>query len=329
MFSMPYSRYLIYPIPWYSALIVTGAAIAIFLASREERRVGLPKDTVIDLALWILPFGILGARLYYVIFSWSSFSDDPVSVLRIWEGGLAIYGGILAGFAVILIFCRIRHISVPVVCDLIAPGLILAQAIGRWGNYFNMEAYGAPLTSPGLCFFPLAVQIPEPTGTVWHMATFFYESCWNLIVFAVLMTGRRRWFRHHGHVFGAYVFLYSCGRLVIEDLRTDSLLSSSVRVSQLLSICAVLAVLLLLFLTLPRRASVRGRAGTLLLPAAAVYGLWVAGYSLCLLPAPASLSGRILFLAGFSGISILAASLYYGSSAPEEVCYARPAAPRS
>ena len=141
MFSIPYSRYLFYPVTWYSVLIVTGAALALFLACKEEKRSGLPKDTVLDLALWLIPGGIIGARLYYVVFSFGQFRNDLLSVFRIWEGGLAIYGGIIAGLLVLFIFCRYRKLSFLLLCDMIAPGLALAQCIGRWGNWFNTEAF--------------------------------------------------------------------------------------------------------------------------------------------------------------------------------------------
>ena len=151
MFSIPYSRYLFYPVTWYSVLIVAGAALALFLACKEEKRSGLPKDTVLDLALWLIPGGIIGARLYYVVFSFDQFRNDLLSVFRIWEGGLAIYGGIIAGLLVLFIFCRYRKLSFLLLCDTIAPGLALAQCIGRWGNWFNIEAYGLSVTDPGSC----------------------------------------------------------------------------------------------------------------------------------------------------------------------------------
>ena len=245
MFSVPYSRYIFYPIPWYSFLIVIGAAIAILLASREERRLGLRKDTVLDLSLFLLPAGIIGARIYYVIFSWSQFQHDFFSVFRIWEGGLAIYGGIIAGLITILIFCRLRKLSPLLLCDIIAPGLALAQSIGRWGNYFNMEAYGFSIHDPRFCFFPLAVLIPSD-GNTWHLAAFFYESVWDFLIFLFLIFYRRRHSnRRSGTIFLSYVYLYACGRLIIEELRTDSLYAvSSVRISQLLSVIICISFIL-------------------------------------------------------------------------------------
>ena len=255
MFSVPYSRYLFGTIPWYSFLIVTGAAIAIVLAVREEKRTSLKKDTVIDFALLVIPAGIIGARIYYVVFSWDQFKNDLVSVLRIWEGGIAIYGAVIAGLLTAWIFCRKRKISFFTLCDLIAPGLILAQAIGRWGNYFNQEAYGLPVNQPGFMFFPFAVQIQTGGELQWHMATFFYESAWNLGVFVFLMVARRKWFRYSGDVISFYGLMYACGRLIVEDFRMDSLYAgSSVRISQLLSV-AICAFILFRYIRLFRRSS--------------------------------------------------------------------------
>lgn len=253
MSSIPYSRYIFGSVPWYSFLIVSGVVFAVFFAVREERKAGLPKDTVIDLALWLIPFGIIGARIYYVIFSWKQFRNDPLSVLRIWEGGIAIYGGILAGLIVLLLFCRRRRLSPLLLCDMIAPGLSFAQAVGRWGNWFNIEAYGRTVTRTELCFFPLSLQVPSDSFS-WHLATFFYESVWDLIIFVFLITARKKLLRKPGDVFFFYVMLYASGRLVIEELRLDSLYAaSSVRISQLLSVLVCLAVIVRYFVLLIRR----------------------------------------------------------------------------
>ena len=244
MLSVPYSRYIFGIIPWYSFLVVLGAALAILLAMREEKKGYLKKDTVIDFALIALPCGIIGARIYYVAFSWDSFRGDFLSVFRVWEGGIAIYGGIIAGLLAAFVFCRVRRISFLTLCDVFAPGLILAQAIGRWGNYFNQEAYGLPLQDSLLCFFPFAVQIRVETGLQWHMATFFYESSWNFLVFIFLIAARRKWFRYSGDVFFFYAYLYACGRMIVENFRMDSLYAAgSLRISQLLSVLICMAVL--------------------------------------------------------------------------------------
>ena len=239
------SRMLFGVIPWYSFLIVLGVVIAIVLAVREENRAGLGKDTVIDFTLVVLPCGIIGARIYYVVFSWDQFRNNLASVFRIWEGGIAIYGAVIGGLLAAWLFARRRRISFFTLCDVIAPGLILAQAIGRWGNYFNQECYGAAVTDPSLQFFPFAVFIRSDTSNPWHMATFFYESVWNLLVFVFLLIARRKLFRYRGDVISFYAMFYACGRLVIEDFRTDSLYAaSSVRISQLLSVLICILILI-------------------------------------------------------------------------------------
>lgn len=244
--ALPYSRTIIGALPWYSVLVVGGIVLAIALAAREEKRLGLPKDTAVDLALAAVPMGIIGARLYYVAMSWSSFAANPLSVLYVWEGGLAIYGGVIGGAAGVWLYARRKNVSFAQMVDLIAPGLLLAQALGRWGNYFNMEAYGPEIVNEAFQFFPFGVLIPGPKGYEWHMATFFYESMWNLAGFAVLWGLRKRQ-KHSGNMLLWYLVIYGSGRFIIEQLRQDSLYIGGLRASQWLSLllCAASAVVLL------------------------------------------------------------------------------------
>ena len=255
MFATPSSRYIFGSLPWYSVLILCGIVAAVLLCLREEKRLALREDTVIDLALWVVPAGIIGARLYYVAFSFHLFADDLLSILYIWQGGLAIYGGIIGGLIAILIFARRRRLSPLLLTDMIVPGLALAQCIGRWGNYFNMEAYGREITSAAWQFFPAGVLIPGGDGEyVWHMATFFYESMWNLLVFLLLWFVIRRRSGTAGVVTLWYMLLYGVGRACIEGLRTDSLMTGSLRVSQVLSLLlAIGAAISLLFIHLKRK----------------------------------------------------------------------------
>lgn len=262
--ATPSSRYIFGTLPWYSVLIVTGIIAALFIASREEKRLLLPKDTTIDLALCVIPFGIIGARLYYVIFAWDVFRHDPVSIFKIWEGGLAIYGGIIGGFLAGFLFSRLKKIPITHLMDMVAPALPLAQAIGRWGNYFNQEAYGAAILDPAWQFFPAGVLI----GGQWYMATFFYESMWNLFTFVLLMISRRR-MRRSGDVFLWYASLYGAGRLIIEGLRSDSLMSGTFRVSQILSL-VICTVCMILFVVRAVRSREKLAIAALLIPPLAV-----------------------------------------------------------
>ena len=257
-------------LPWYSVLVVSGMAAAVFLAAREERRMGLPKDTILDLALRLLPAGIVGARIYYVAFEWRQYAANPVSALYIWEGGMAIYGGILAGAAAAWVFSRRRRIPLLILADAVMPGVALAQAIGRWGNFFNQEAYGVATANPFWRFFPASVFI-EADGT-WHLATFFYESAADAAVFAWLWS-RRKTRKHTGDTLLGYLLLYGAARMLIEGLRTDSLyIGGTLRVSQALSAGMVLAACLVWTL----RARGRDRLW-FALPCAALAGVIAAG----------------------------------------------------
>lgn len=246
--SIPYSRYIIGSLPWYGVLIACGVLAAILLCMHEEKRLHLKEDTVIDLSFWAIPLALVGARMYYAVFNWQVFAADPLSVLRIWEGGIAIYGAIIGGLLGVLIFARRRQMNPFILTDMIVPGLSLAQGIGRWGNYFNMEAYGREITDPAWQFFPVGVQIPAGSGYTWHMATFFYESCWDVAVFVLLWFIIRKRSAMAGTATLWYLLLYGVGRFLIEGLRTDSLMLGSIRVSQLLSLSLVLlsAVLLVI-----------------------------------------------------------------------------------
>ncbi len=256
--AVPYSRYIFGELPWYSVLIVTGILVAMALCIHEEKRRCLKPDTLLDLALWTVPAGILGARLYYVIFSWERFADEPIRVLYIWEGGLAVYGAVIAGLAAVLIFSKRQRLSPLLLTDIIAPGLVLAQGIGRWGNYFNMEAFGREITNPAWQFFPIGVQIPSGDSYVWHMATFFYESMWDIAIFALLWFVIRLRAKQHGTVTLWYLLLYGLGRFFIESLRTDSLMLGPIRFSQLLSgILVVLCAALLLIRTKQKETSTK------------------------------------------------------------------------
>ena len=237
--AIPYSRLAFGLVPWYSVLIVAGILLAIALGEKEAGRLEMPKDTVVDLALTIIPCGIVGARLYYVAMSWSQFADNPVSVLYIWQGGIAIYGGIIGGALGIWAYARRKQLSFLRLCDVICPGVLLAQAVGRWGNYFNMEAYGPVISDPRFQWFPLGVLIPSGAAYVWHMATFFYESLWNAAGFAVLWRIRKRQ-KKPGDLFAWYLLLYGSGRFIIEQLRQDSLYIGTLRASQYLSLALCL-----------------------------------------------------------------------------------------
>lgn len=257
MLSRPMlDRIAFFGISWYAILIVGAILIGLAYCSYEARRIRLPQDTIIDFALYAIPLAIVFARIYYVIFRFNMYSEDLWSVFNIREGGLAIYGGIIGGMLAARIVARKHDVSLLTLLDVVAPALVLGQAIGRWGNYINMEAYGLRISEPYLQFFPFAVEIPVGDVWYWHMATFFYEFCWNLLVFGFLLYIRHH-MRRHGDVFCWYLLLYCSGRTVIEGLRYDSLtfISEFVRISQVLSAIAALGIIIYFFLRIRDRIS--------------------------------------------------------------------------
>ena len=216
----------------YGIMIALGVAAAVVYMNGEAKRLSLPQEVAVDMALWSVPIAVLFSRLYYVAFTWNRYRHDLASIFKVWEGGLAIYGGVIGGALGVYALSRYKKLPFLQLLDLVSPGLILGQAIGRWGNFFNGEAFGAAITNPAWQFFPVAVFVEGQ----WHMATFFYESVFNLLGFFVLLR-LRRWSynRGHGFIFQWYLIWYGLVRLVIEGLRTDSLMWGGFRVSQVLS----------------------------------------------------------------------------------------------
>ena len=242
-----------FTIHWYGVLIALGVLGAVLLAWLREERLGLKRETTLDLALICVPVGILCARLYYVLFSWDYYAAHPAEILDIRGGGLAIYGGVIGGVLAGWIYSRVKKISFGTLTDLVAPGLALAQAVGRWGNFLNQEAYGAAVTNAKMHIFPLSIYIE---GSGWHWATFFYESMWcALICIFLLIAERRGFFKRKGDTFLWYLFLYALERCLVEGLRTDSLYIGALRVSQLLSLTVLLILQIGLCLRLRGRQS--------------------------------------------------------------------------
>ncbi|MBQ8619247.1 MAG: prolipoprotein diacylglyceryl transferase [Clostridia bacterium] len=257
MLSRPMiDRIALFGISWYAILIVSAILIGLAYCSYEARRLRVPQDTMIDFLLYAIPLAIVCARIYYVVFRFNMYSEDILSIFNIREGGLAIYGAVIGGLIAARITARKHGVPMLTILDIVSPALVLGQAIGRWGNYINMEAYGLRIGEEYLQFFPFAVEIPVGDVWYWHMATFFYEFCWNLIVFAILLFIRHT-LRRKGDVFCWYLLLYCAGRTVIEGLRYDSLtfISEFVRISQVLSAIAALGIVIYFFMRIRDRIS--------------------------------------------------------------------------
>ena len=225
---------------WYGLLVALGIGAGALLAALREQRLGLSKDTALDITLVGVPCAIVGARLYYVLFSLEEYINQPLwRIFAVWEGGLAIYGGLIGAILGGLIYSRVKRLPMSALLDLAAPGFALGQCIGRWGNFVNGEAYGVVVERAAWQRFPLAVNI----GGTWHAATFFYESAWCLLIVLVLLfMERRALFVRRGDTFLWYALLYALERAVVEGLRMDSLYWGSMRVSQLLSALLAAAI---------------------------------------------------------------------------------------
>lgn len=235
-------------IAWYGVIICFGMVLGIAVAWFRSKKMGVNPDFVFDFCLLAFPLAIIGARLYYVAFQWEVYADDPIRILYINEGGLAIYGAVLGGVLAALIFAWWKKISFWVISDIAIPSLILGQAIGRWGNFVNQEAFGEVIKNEALQFFPYGVYI-EDLGE-WHQATFFYESLWCFVVFgALLLISRKE--KTPGVLLSVYCMLYGLERFVVEQFRTDSLMIGPLRVSQVLS-AVIVAVGIVLFVFLKR-----------------------------------------------------------------------------
>ena len=208
------------PLRAYAFCIILGVVAAVVIGERRWVARGGLKGTVADLAAVVVPFGLLGARIYHVLTSPGPYVDDPVSALYVWQGGLGIPGGILGGTIAGVIYCRRKGIRAGALADAIAPGVAVAQAIGRFGNYFNQELFGRPTTLP----WGLEIDPTNPDavpGAVAYHPTFLYEALWNLGVAAVVIWADRRWQLGRGRAFALYLGLYAVGRSWIEALRID------------------------------------------------------------------------------------------------------------
>ncbi|PAE33326.1 prolipoprotein diacylglyceryl transferase [Bacillus sp. 7884-1] len=227
---------------WYSVMIISGALLGLWFALRESERRELPKDTLIDLVLIAFPISIIVARIYYVIFKWDYYIAHPNKIFAIREGGLAMHGVLIGAVLTIMVFAKVRNISFWKLCDILAPSIILGQAIGRWGNFINQEAHGGPVTREFLesLYLPdFIINQMYIEGTYYH-PTFLYESLWNFGGFILLMSLRQANLRR-GELFLTYIIYYSFGRFFIEGMRTDSLmLTEHLRMAQFISVVLIL-----------------------------------------------------------------------------------------
>jgi prolipoprotein diacylglyceryl transferase len=244
---------------WYGIIIASAVVVATILAVQEAKRRRIDPDSIYDLILWALPVAIITARMYYVIFEWGYYQNHVDEIVRVWDGGIAIYGALIGAGIVVYLFCRANWIPVWLMLDIIAPVLIMAQGIGRWGNFMNQEAFGRITSLAFLQSLHLPHFITQQMliDGAYRQPTFLYESLWDILGFIVLMSLRHK--KHlfkQGEVFLSYVIWYAFGRFFVEGMRTDSLMLLGIRVSQWLSVILFIgAIGILVF----RRKSMRER----------------------------------------------------------------------
>ena len=227
----------------YGIVIALGLVLAVWYACRRCTQFGLLEDDILDGVLWVTPFAIICARAYYCIFSWSDYAANPISVLYIWNGGLAIYGAVIGALVGVAVLCKVKKLSLPALLDLVALGFLIGQALGRWGNFFNREAFGAVTDS----FLRMGLTNGLTGAVEYYHPTFLYESVWNALGFLLLhkLSHKRR---YDGQIALGYAAWYGMGRTLIEGLRMDSLYWGPVRVSQLLAAVSCLAAVTVLLL---------------------------------------------------------------------------------
>lgn len=242
-----------YDVKWYSVLILIGILISYLFINHESSKFGISKDFITNLLFWTIIFGILGARLYYCIFNWSYYSKHIGEIFKIWEGGLAIHGGIILGGLTLILYCKKYKVSSLRLLDIVAPCLLFSQALGRWGNFFNQEAYGVSTTLQKLQsikIVPDFVIYGMYIDGVYYTPTFYYESLWCLLGVIIIIIVRHLKYTRIGFQTSIYLMWYSIGRFVIEGYRTDSLMLGYFKAAQVVSVILFIVGLVIFLLQL-------------------------------------------------------------------------------
>lgn len=233
------------PIAWYGIIIATGIVLAFIIVQREMVKRGMHPDFLTDLLIWAIPIAIISARIYYVIFSWDYYKDNPGQIIQIWNGGIAIHGALIGSFITAYVFTKIRGVSFWKTVDIAAPGLLVGQIIGRWGNFMNQEAHGGPVSEHFLntTIIPDWIMNQMTIAGVTYHPTFLYESLWNLVGLIIILLLRRVALKR-GEMFLFYLTWYSFGRYFIEEMRTDSLYGGALRAAQVVSIVTIVVAII-------------------------------------------------------------------------------------
>lgn len=230
---------------WYGIIIATAFMVGIYLACRRAEQVGIDPSHIINMVTLIIPAAIIGARIYYVIFEWHRYAGNFMEIIAIWHGGLAIHGGLIGGILVGYFYVRKYNLPVFKIADICAPSVIIGQAIGRWGNFINQEAYGSVVSYEYISKFPGFIKNQMYIYGQYYHPTFLYESIWNLGVFIFLMLYWKKK-KFEGEIAFLYLGLYSVGRFFIEALRTDSLMLGPLKMAQVLSLGLIVISVILI-----------------------------------------------------------------------------------
>ena len=238
-----------FEIRWYSVLILISIIVSYFLIVYETKKYKIKSEYVTNLLFWTIIFGIIGARLYYVIFNLSYYLSNPKEIFMVWHGGLAIHGAILFGLITIIFYTKRYKVKTLKILDIFAPALILSQAIGRWGNFFNSEAYGSVVEYKTLVNMKIIPQFVIDNMYIngsYHLPMFYFESLACLLGFLILLFIRRRKYVKNGQIFSFYLIWYGLCRFLIETFRTDSLMFFNIKVAQIVSVIMILVGIIII-----------------------------------------------------------------------------------
>lgn len=238
-------------VTWYAIFILSGIMVAYILINKESKKYNISSSFVSNLIFWCVIFGIIGARIYYVLFNLDYYMQDPIEIIKIWNGGLAIHGGIIAGIITLVVYCKKYKINILKMTDIACVGVIIAQAIGRWGNFFNGEAHGGIVSRAFLENLHLPNFIIEGMhiGKYYYAPTYLYESILNVIGFILLIIIRKFKKTKLGNITALYLIWYGIVRFIIESMRTDSLLLGNIKIAQLISIIMIIIGIIMLIVT--------------------------------------------------------------------------------
>lgn len=241
-------------IRWYSMLILVACFMVLYLSQNEAQRFGIKREFIFNMLFWALIVGIIGARLYYVLFNLNIYLKDPMEILKVWHGGLAIHGGLIAGVLTIFFYCKKHKVRTIRMLDFLVVPLLLGQAIGRWGNFFNQEAHGAATTVSHLqaMFIPDFIIKGMTIDGVVYTPTFLYESIVCLIAFLILLLIRRRKYTKVGTLTASYLIIYGILRFFIEISRTDALMIAGFKIAQIMSVVMIIVGLGIIMLITKR-----------------------------------------------------------------------------